>query len=87
MYELKILLLIVLIWIILGFLSFLIYAKSQEYTVFNRKVKGEFILFIIIGPVGLLGILYCLISWYFDKFMNSLLYKMNHKESEDKENE
>ena len=77
-------LLFILLWVISGFLGFLIYAKLEGWTNFNDKVIGEFWACIILGVISLLLFLpKIFFKNLFINFMNWLLNKINGKNKKD----
>lgn len=44
----------VLLWLILGFISFLKEARDDEWVVFDKSCVDEFILCLVLGPTSLL---------------------------------
>ena len=62
--------LILLLWVIMGFLSFIIDSKRTFRTYFDL---GEFILYIAIGPIAICVLTCMIICEKFQDFMTELL--------------
>ena len=70
--------LILLVRLIIGFISFLIDAKLNCYDTFNDStVKADFMCCILLGPLAFIVLTGICISDGFNIFMNWLLKKIN----------
>lgn len=71
--------LVLLIWFLLGFVGFLISAKRNKFTQFNKEAKEEFIACVILGGITFIVMAVINIVDWFKYFMDNLLYRMNSK--------
>lgn len=87
-----------ILWFTFGFIGFLLEAKYMKWEKFHRDVQDDFICCLLFGPLCLVlfsvyllnkkipNIMKNLFNALWKNFggtMDSLLYKMNHKESEE----
>lgn len=80
-----------LIWVMTGFIGFLIEAKDRCIVTFNVEVQDEFRLCILLGPFALIILLgnflfrfthkkiFCDLQNKFASFMEKILWKINKK--------
>lgn len=68
-----------LVWILCGFLGFLIEVKKEGFTKFDSKEKEECTACVLLGGIALIWIIICCIRDWFIRFMNTVLWRMNHK--------
>ena len=80
-------LIILIIWLLLGTVGFLIYAKANDYTEVDPYIMDVCLCLILLGPIGLV-----VGAWeLFDeieigpKFIQFLLNLINHKANKHKE--
>ena len=82
----------IFIWLVLGFIAFLIEAKFECYPYFNSEARKEFMNCLGFGPLAFI-IMLCtvLFDWFCNTFMNDVLFNLNarkeakkkHKKSEE----
>lgn len=65
---------IILLWILMGFCAYVLFIKDTYTSYFN---KGEFIFFIIFGPIAILVFTCMFIHDKFHDFMEDLISKIN----------
>ena len=78
--EMKILLVIlgiVILWFVLGFITFLIAAKMNKVTEFNENTEEMFIILVGFGLFSFIILIIVSAKRLFIKTMNKLLSKMN----------
>ena len=75
----------IFIWLVLGFIAFLIEAKVENITSFGTAARKEFRYCLGFGLFSLLVMLSEVIfDWFCNQFMDGLLFKLNSKESKKK---
>jgi hypothetical protein len=74
---------VILVWLILGFIAFLMEAKMENYIEFNSEARHEFMVCMYFGLLSFL-IMVCtvLYDWFCNKFMNGFLFKINGKKED-----
>ena len=70
----------ILIWTAFGFVAFLIEAKIENFSEFDKEARSEFRVALAFGLVSLIIILAVLGYQAYLNSMNKLLKKMNKKE-------
>lgn len=77
--------LILLLWFTFGFIAFLIEAKVENYTSFNREARVEFKYCLGFGLFSLFVMLSEVIyNWFCNTFMDGLLFRLNNKNKQKK---
>ena len=69
-----------ILWIACGFIAFLIEVKREKWRTFDYEAREEFKYALLGGILSLIYIIcvwFC--SWFFDKFMEGLMYKDRDK--------
>lgn len=74
-----IILVIILVWMLCGFIGFLIEAKREGYTKFDYEERKEFIGCLFLGGITLIFMICCNVYDWFIRFMDSVLWRINHK--------
>lgn len=70
---------ILFMWVLLGFIGFLIEAKLEKFTSFDKKTREEFAACIILGLFTFIYFVGCSFIKWFIYCMDRLLYKMNKR--------
>lgn len=70
---------VVLVWFLCGFIGFLIEAKREGCTKFDGEASDEFMACMVLGVITLIVMVCCSVKDWFIEFMDSLLWRINHK--------
>ena len=78
LYEGILFLIIMLfVWLICGFVGFLIEAKMHGFKKFDKETRSEFVACLMLGVLSLLYMSYCALREWFIDLMDELLKTLN----------
>lgn len=80
MKDLLILFIIIIFWIIFGFIAFILNSKNIHRTSFDDEAKAELKFFLWLGLIIFLAAICSILIDKFNNYMDHLLKKINKKE-------
>ena len=69
---------VIIIWVLIGFIAFLIECRVNRERNFNSELKRELMACVRLGGIAFLMVIYDLMVDWFNSFMNWLLKKINN---------